>query len=179
MKLPRGRLQRRRVVSDLATPLRHALEDRLTGYCRLESQDALLLSADGVGVVTFDAGVPAAAYHTGTDAGGAEALADIAVAGPYRIELFELDDGALDAVHGADDLSVPPTMPARRLAGDPDLADRTAARATDGAAAHQDPAEPAAYDAVEAFLADEDKIEAIRDRARAEAQRRASEWGFD
>ena len=57
MKLPSGRLQRRRVVNDLATPLRHALEDRLTGYCRLESQDALLLSADGLGVVTFDCGV--------------------------------------------------------------------------------------------------------------------------
>jgi hypothetical protein len=180
MKLPRGRLQRRRVVSDLATPLRHALEDRLTGYCRLESQDALLLSADGVGVVTFDAGVPAAAYHTGTDAGGADALADIAVAGPYRIELFELDDGALDAVHGAEDLAVLPTMPARRLAGDPDLADRTAALATDEGAVHRNAHdETATYDAVEAFLADEAKIEAIRDRAREEARQRASEWGFD
>lgn len=180
MKLPRGRLQRRRVVEDLGTPLRHALEDGLTGYCRLESQDALLLSADGVGVLTFEGGVPAAAYHTGTDAGGPAALADIAVAGPYRIELFELDDGALDAVHGADDLTVGPTMPARRLAGDPDLADRTAARATDGAGGRDGAtAEPAGYDAVEAFLADEDKIEAIRDRARAEAKRRASEWGFD
>ena len=180
MKLPRGRLQRRRVVSDLATPLGRALDDRLTGYCRLESQDALLLSADGVGVVTFEAGIPAAAYHTGTDAGGAEALADIAVAGPYRIELFELDEGALNAVHGADDLTVSPSMPARRLAGDPDLADRTAARAADMEAGRQ-PAttEPVGYDAVEAFLADEDKIETIRERARAEAQRRATEWGFD
>jgi hypothetical protein len=168
------------VVADLATPLGQALEDRLTGYCRLESQDALLLSANGVGVVTFDAGVPAAAYHTGTDAGGAEALADIAVAGPYRIELFELDEGALETVHGAEDLAVSPTMPARRLAGDPELADRTADRVTDGAAGRQQGnAEAAAYDAVESFLADEDKIEAIRDRARAEAERRATEWGFD
>ncbi len=180
MKLPRGRLQRRRVVGDLATPLRHALEERLTGYCRLESQDALLLSADGVGVVTFEAGLPAAAYHTGTDAAGAEALADIAVAGPYRIELFELDDEALDAVHAAEHLTVPPTMPARRLAGDADLADRTAALASEeGTALRDTPTEAAAYDAVEAFLSDDDKIEAIRDRAREEARRRASEWGFD
>jgi hypothetical protein len=167
------------VVSDLATPLRNAFEDHLTGYCRLESQDALLLSADGVGVVTFEAGIPAAAYHTGTDAGGADALADIAVAGPYRIELFELDDGALDAIHDAEDLAVSPTMPARRLAGDPQLADRTAARATDDDTARNAPPDAAAYGAVEAFLADEDKIDAIRDRAREEARRRASEWGFD
>lgn len=180
MKLPRGRLQRRRVVSDLATPLQQALEDRLTGYCRLESQDALLLSADGVGVVAFEVGVPIAAYHTRTDAGGADALADIAVAGPYRVELFELDEGALEPITEADDLAVPPAMPARRLAGDPDLAERTVARATEeGAAVRDTPAEAAVYDAVEAFLSDEERIETIRDRAREEAIRRASEWGFD
>lgn len=61
MKLPRGRLQRRRVVSDVATPLANALDAELTGYARLESQDALLLSADGVGVLTFEAGIPVVA----------------------------------------------------------------------------------------------------------------------
>jgi len=34
-------------------------------------------------------------------------------------------------------------------------------------------------DAVEAFLADEQKVEAIRERAREEAAERAEEWGFE
>jgi hypothetical protein len=34
-------------------------------------------------------------------------------------------------------------------------------------------------DPVEAFLADEERIEAIRAEARAEAERRAEEWGLD
>ena len=70
MKLPRGRLVRRRVVADPATPLATALDEGLTGYVRLESQDALLLDGDGLGVITFSDGVPRAAYHTGTDRGG-------------------------------------------------------------------------------------------------------------
>jgi len=180
MKLPRGRLQRQRVVEDLATPLSNALDADLTGYARLESQDALLLSADGVGVLTFDGGVPIVAYHTGTDVGGPAALADLAVAGPYRIELFELEADALATVHEAADLRVPPGMPAERLAGDPELADRTRAAAPERAdretEAAQDRDEPGA---VEAFLDDEAKIAAIRERAREEAERRAAEWGLD
>jgi hypothetical protein len=180
MKLPRGRLQRQRVVTDLATPLASALDARLTGYARLESQEAMLLSGDGVGVLTFTDGVPVVAYHTGTDVGGPAALAAVAVAGPYRIELYELDAADLGAVHDTADWQVPPGMPAERLAGDPDLADRTRAVApawtlredTDG----RDETEPGA---VETFLDDEAKIEAIRDRARDEAERRAREWGFD
>jgi len=180
MKLPRGVLQRQRVVADLATPLSNALDAELTGYARLESQDALLLAADGVGVLTFDAGVPAVAYHTGTDAGGPAALADLAVAGPYRIELFELEQAALEQVHEAGDLRVPPGMPAERLAGDPDLADRTRAAAP-ARAVGTDEGVPGADEpgAVEAFLDDEAKIAAIRERARDEAQRRAAEWGFE
>lgn len=181
MKLPRGRLQRRRVVSDLATPLANALDRGLTGYCRMESQDALLLSAEGVGVLTFEAGVPVVAYHTGTDAGGPEALADIAVSGPYRIELFELEGEALAAVHDAEDLRVPPAMPARRLAGDQTLADRTRRRAAASGLDRADTGEAGddGPGAVEAFLADEEKIAAIQERARAEAERRAAEWGLE
>lgn len=177
MKLPGGRLQRRRVVSDLATPLERALQDRLTGYCKLESQDTLLLSADGVGVITFDTGVPIVAYHTGTDQGGPTALADMAVSGPYRIELYALTAEDLEPIHATEDLAVPPEMPASRLAGDAELADRTRERAmTVGRASGTIPSTPGA---VEAFLADEERIEAIRARAREEAKQRADEWGFD
>lgn len=176
MKLPRGRLQRRRVVSDVATPLANALDAELTGYARLESQDALLLSADGVGVLTFEAGIPVVAYHTGTDAGGPAALADIAVSGPYRIELFELDAETLADVHAAEELTVPPGMPARRLAGDPALAERTRERSPAAASAREAESTTGTPGAVEAFLADEAKIEAIQQRAREEAERRAVEW---
>lgn len=181
MKLPRGRLVRRRVVDDLRTPLASALGGNLTGYARLEPQDALLLSADGVGVLTFAEGVPRAAYHTGTDAGGPAALADLAVAGPYRLELFELSVEVLEDVHAAADLQVAPGMPAERLAGDKELAARTRRVAPDqwldGEPAQVE--RPEAPGAVETFLEDEDKIEAIRERAREEAERRAAEWGLD
>jgi hypothetical protein len=170
MKLPRGRLVRRRVVTDPATPLVDALDTELTGYARLESQDRLLLDGEGVGVLTFEAGVPVVAYHTGTDAGGSAALADIAVAGPYRVELFELDADVLAEVHDAGDLRVPPDAPAERLAGDPDLAARTREAAPDRRVGESGPG------AVVAFLEDEEKVEAIRERAREEAERRAAEW---
>jgi hypothetical protein len=174
MKLPRGRLVRRRVVGDPATPLAKALDDRLTGYVRLESQDELLLDADGVGVLTFESGVPVAAYHTGTDNAGADALADIAVAGPYRLELYELDAGALEAVHGTETFRVGPGTPAEHLAGDDALATRTREAAPAERVERSSGREETR--AVEAFLEDEARIEAIRNRAREEAKRRAAEW---
>ena len=177
MKLPRGQLVRQRVVGDPGTALSNALADELTGYARLESQDALLLDADGVGVLTFDSGVPGAAYHTGTDRGGPEALADIAVAGPYRLELYELDGETLAEVHEAQSLTVPPGMPAERLAGDSELAERTRTAAPERRRADLD-ADGDDRGAVEAFLEDEQKIEAIRERAREEARERAEQWGF-
>jgi hypothetical protein len=82
MRLPHGELVRSRVVSDPATALVAAAERELTGYAVFEPQDSLLLDADGRGVVTFEAGVPVLAYHTGTDRGGPEAIADLAVPGP-------------------------------------------------------------------------------------------------
>jgi hypothetical protein len=177
MRHPRGRLRRQRVVEDPATALANALEADLTGYARLESQDALLLDAEGAGVVTFADGVPVAAYHTGTDSAGAEAISDIAVAGPYRLGLYELDATALAPVHDTEAFRVEPGMPAELLAGDAALAARARERAPDervaDGATDTDDGDPVA-----AFLEDEARIEAIRERAREEAERRASEWGL-
>jgi hypothetical protein len=176
MKVPRGSLVRRRVINNPGTVLETALEAGLTGYARLESQDALLLDGEGVGVLTFLDGIPTAAYHTGSERGGPPALADLAVDGPYRLELFELDEGALTEVHDASDLRVPPGMPAERLAGAPSLADRTRTVAPDDRAGDA-PADPERNPgAVEAFLEDEETITAIREQARAEARERAAEW---
>jgi hypothetical protein len=183
MRLPAGRLVRSRVVSDPRTVLVDAFDREVTGYAVFEPQGSLLLGGDGEGVLTFEAGVPVVAYHTGTDRGGPPALADLAASGPYRLELFAGEPGALDAVHARESFRVPPGMAAERLAGDQSLADRTrriapteqvrAADASDG-----DESE-GSVGAVEAFLDDEAKIEAIREQARDEARERAEEWGFD
>lgn len=178
MKLPRGRLIRRRVVSDLGTPLSSVLDTRLTGYARLESQDALLLDADGVGVLTFENGIPMVAYHTGTDTEGPDALADIAVAGPYRIELFELDGDVLSTVHETEALLVPPELPAEQLAGDADLVERTRDAAPEERLTTS-ASDQHALDAVESFLDDESRVTTIRERARDQAETKADEWGFE
>jgi len=183
MRLPRGRLVRSRVVSDPGIALASALDRELTGYAVFEPQDTLLLSADGRGVITFETGVPVLAYDTGTDRGGPPALGKLATPGPYRLDLYELDASDLAPVHDTPELEVPPGMPAERLAGDPGLAERTLERAPDERV--RDPeTDPERDDdrrpgAVEAFLDDEEKIEAIRERARAEAADRAEEWEFD
>lgn len=176
MKLPQGLLRRRRVVTDLATPLSRVLDDELTGYVRLRSQDALLLDGEGEGVVTFDRGVPVLTYHTGTDTGGSDALADIAVAGPYRVELYELDRDALVDTHEAPELVVEPGAPAEQLAGDIELARRTRERAPEDRNGHNGTSD---RDAVEAFLDDEDRIAELQEAARQEARSRADDWGFD
>lgn len=176
MKLPQGNLIRRRVVTDLATPLTNALDASLTGYARLESGDSLLLEAEGVGIVTFEDGIPVSVYHTGTDNGGPGALSDIAVTGPSRVELYELDAGSLATVHDAEALRVPPGLPAERLANDADLAARTRESAPDSRTGAGDAGGLAA---VESFLDDEQRIADIRDRARSQARAQASEWGFD
>lgn len=178
--LPDGTLVRSRVESDPAAPLAAALDRELTGYAVLEPQDALLLDADGAGVVAFEEGIPRFAFHTGTGRGGPSALADLATPGPYSVELRELPDSPAEALAGFDqsDCRIPPGMAADRLAGDPDLADRTRRVAP---AEWQDSdlsAEDGSLDAVEAFLDDEEKIAAIQDRARDEARERAEQWGF-
>ncbi|UPV72900.1 hypothetical protein M0R89_10100 [Halorussus limi] len=204
--LPNGTLVRSRVESDLTAPLAAALDRELTGYAVLEPQDALLLDAEGAGVVAFEAGVPRFAYHTGTGRGGPAALADLAVPGPYDVALRRAPD-ALAAVAALDrrDLRVSPGLVADRLAGDPDLAERTRAVAPSewhdaggadddagvetsdkgsasdsGSESDRGPAsDSGSPSAVEAFLDDEEKIDAIRDRAREEARERAEEWGLE
>lgn len=175
MNLPHGSLLRKRVVAEPATALATALDREVTGYLRLSPQDALLFEAEGAGVVTLEEGVPVVAYHTGTDRGGPVALGDMALPGPYGMALHELDAETLAPVHEAEDLRVSPGMPAKRLAGDPSLADRTRDAAP---AARLEDAAGRQHSAVEAFLEDEEKIRSLKQRARTEARERAAEWGF-
>lgn len=186
MKLPRGQLVRSRVVSNPGTAMATMLDRGLTGYALLEPQEALLLDADERGVLTFEDGVPVLAYHTGTDRGGVEALADLAVPGPYSVDVFELSADDVADLHDTPDLTVPPGMPAERVAGDPDLADRTRERARSlgldapaGADADASGASADREDPVATFLENGEKIDAIREQAREEAEQRAREWGLD
>jgi hypothetical protein len=172
MNVPAGDLRRSRVVADAAVPLEAALDRRLTGYLALRPADPLAPDDSG-GIITVEDGVPVVAYHDGTDRGGTAALAPLSESGPYRAELYAAEVDGLAAVHEVEALRVAPGSPAEQVADAPDLARRTRERA------------PAARlsaegdDAVEAFLADEERIADIKRRARAEAERRASEWGFD
>lgn len=176
LRIPRGTLLRSRVVSDVATTLSRALDRELTGYATLVPQETLLLEGDARGVLTFADGVPVLAYNTVSDSGGPDALAELAVPGPYRVELYAVDDEGLATVHEEEALRVAPGAAATELADDPTLADRTREAAPDERLA--DP-EADDADAVAAFLADDDRIEAIREQARAEAAERADEWGLD
>ncbi len=175
MDLPRGDLVRSRVVGDPGDPLRTALDRSLDGYLVLRPQRALLLDGDATGVVTVAEGVPVLAYEERSDVGGRAALERVAGPGPHRADCYRVDPAALAAVHDRDDgrLAVTPGGPADRLADDPALVERTREHApVERLDAAGDP------DAVAAFLADEDRIEAIRERARAEAEARAAEWGL-
>ncbi|MFC7156268.1 hypothetical protein ACFQPA_12525 [Halomarina halobia] len=174
LSIPRGRLVRSRVVEGVDVVLADALSRALTGYAVLVPQETLLLDEDDRAVLTFEDGVPVLAYHVGTDAGGPRALADLAPCGPCRLDLYELAPRHLREAHDTPEVRVPPGMPAERLAGDPSLVDRTRERA---------PADRLdeggdGLDALEAFLEDEARIDAIREEARAEAERRAAEWGL-
>jgi hypothetical protein len=171
--IPEGDLVSSRVVADAGATLSAALDARLTGYAVVEPQDALLLGDGGRTVVTFEEGVPVLAYDPSTDRGGSDALADVAAAGPYRVEVYELPASALEAAHRTEDLRVPPTEPADRLADDASLVERT----RDAAPADR-LAEAEGPSAVEAFLADAERIESIRAEARREAKARAEEWGL-
>lgn len=166
-----GRLLHSRVVSDLGGVLERTLEDAITGYATVEPQDVLLLDAEGAGVLAFEAGVPVAARHTGTGRVGREALAELTVPGPCRVELYELDRPAKFA--GEPQYRIPPGLPADRLVRDVELANRTRS-----AAADRGIGERADADALEAFLTDEERVGAIRREARAEARQRAEQWGL-
>ncbi len=176
MTRPRGELIRSRVVSDPAAALTTAFEGRLTGCAVFEPQDSLLLDADGYGVLSFEDGIPIGAHHTGTGRGGPEAVADLAVPGPYSVKLYRQSPDERDTEFRTDERHIPPEMPAERLAGNPALAAKTRERAP-AQSSTESQTEPTS--AVEAFLEDEAKIEAIREQARQEAERRAAEWGLD
>ena len=176
LRIPRGNLLRSRVVSDVGTTLSRALDRELTGYATLVPQETLLLSGDAKGVITFEDGVPVLAYNTVTDSGGPDALAELAVPGPYRVELYAVDAEALERAHEETALRVAPAAAATELADDQALADRVREAAPDGRLEDRSDSET---DAVAAFLEDEDRIEAIREQAQAEARSRAEEWGLD
>ncbi|WP_251133179.1 hypothetical protein [Halorubrum sp. 2020YC2] len=175
LTIPRGTLLRSRVVSDVGTTLSRALDRGLTGYATLVPQETLLLSGEVRGVITFDDGVPVLAYNTVTDSGGPDALAELAVPGPYRVELYAVDASGLAAAHEEETLRVAPDAAATELADDADLAARTR-EAAPGERLRDAGDED---DAVAAFLSDDDRIDAIREQARAEARDRAAEWGLD
>lgn len=176
MTAPHGELVRSRVVSDPATALATALERGLTGCAVFKPQDSLLLDADGYGVLTFEDGIPVRAHHTGTGRGGPEAVADLAVPGPYSVELYRRPADENETSSHTEDRRIPPEMPAERLAGDPQLAAKTRDCAPERPSIEMD---GSSTSAVEAFLEDEEKIAAIREQARKEARRRAEEWGLD
>ncbi|GAB3701301.1 hypothetical protein [Halorubrum pallidum] len=175
LRIPRGNLLRSRVVSNVATTLARALDRELTGYATVVPQETLLLAGEAKGVVTFADGVPVLAYNTVSDSGGADALAELAVPGPYRVELYEVDADELETAHRADALRVTPGAVATELADDQRLADRTRAAAPDDRLVEGDEDDT---DAVTAFLEDDDRIAAIREQARSEAAARAEEWGL-
>jgi hypothetical protein len=160
-----------RVVADAAAALDLVLDRELTGHAEFTPQDALLLDDGGAGVLAFEDGVPTHVKHSGSGRGGDAALADLAVPGPIRVECYA---GGDPPVPETDQFAVAPGTPAERLAGDADLADRTRAAAPSNRA--QSGGE--SMDAVEAFLEDDEKIDALRERAREEATERADEWGF-
>ena len=176
LRIPRGDLLRSRVVTDVGTTLSAALDRALTGYATVVPQETLLLSGEARGVITFADGVPVLVYNTVTDNGGADALAELAVPGPHRVELYAVGADALRQAHETAALRVPPAAPATALADDPDLAERTRAAAPADRLAD---AEREETDALAAFLADDDRIAALREQARAEARQRAVEWGLD
>jgi hypothetical protein len=169
--IPDGRLCRSRTDADVGETLAGVLDRGLTGYVVFEPQGSILRGGDERAVLTFENGVPVLAYHAPSDAGGADALAALS-GGLFHAESYELPADALAAAHKVDALRVPPTAPADRLAGDDALVERTRRVAPDDRLRDDDPS------AVAEFLADPDRIEAIRDEARAEAEERAAEWGL-
>jgi hypothetical protein len=171
MTLPDGQTTFDRVVMSVGEPLRAALDRETTGYGAIVPQAGLLGDGAGTGVIWFEDGIPIGARHTGTGRTGSEALADIAETGPYRVRLVAAE--VPQSLGPAAELA--PGAPAEQVAGDSDLAARTREAAT-----REGPVGDAGeLDAVEAFLADEEKIDAIQRQAAVEARKRAAEWGFE
>jgi hypothetical protein len=156
-----------RAVADPGAALADALDRTLTGEAVFEPGETVLLDDAGRGVLALEDGVPVRAYHTATGREGADAVADLSGAGPYRVEFYAAAD---PRTRGG---PVAPDVPAEVLADDPGLAERTRRAAPADA-----PEAGESADALAAFLDDEEKVAAIKQRAREEAQRRAEEWGF-
>jgi hypothetical protein len=173
LSVPDGSLRRARTVRDLSVSLSAVLDERLTGYLVVESGGAILLGDATRGVVTVAEGVPVLAYEVGTEVGGPDALAALAGPGPARVETYSVAAAELRTLHDRADCRVPPDEPARQLADDPGLAERTREQAPDSRLDREDDS------ALASFLADEERVAAIRTEARAEARRRAEEWGLD
>jgi hypothetical protein len=191
MVLPEGRHVEDRVVADPSETLRTALSEGVTGYVTVDPVDGDAAD-DAGGVITFRAGVPVAVRSTRGRA-GPRALADLVTSGMYHVELVAAPADEIRSVERGG--RVQPGMPAERLAGDPDLADRTREVAPDewveerpttvtsGESPGRWSADPGATavdggDAVAAFLEDEKKIARIREEAREQARERAAEWGL-
>ncbi|MFB6092392.1 MAG: hypothetical protein ABEK02_05215 [Haloquadratum sp.] len=171
-RIPEGELCRSRTDADAGETLAAVLDRELTGYVVFEPQGSILFGDDERAVLTFEDGVPVLAYHPATDVGGDDAL-DALSGELFHADVYELPPAALAAAHRVEALRVAPTGPARRLADDEALVERTRRLAPDDRLA-----EVADPSAVEAFLADADRIQEIREEARAEAQARADEWGL-
>ncbi|MFB6078359.1 MAG: hypothetical protein ABEJ80_05225 [Halarchaeum sp.] len=160
-----GELVFSRVVTDLGDALAHALDASLSGYAVVAPADALLLGEGGETLVGFDAGVPTHVRGAAGDV-GPPAVGALARAGPHRVRLY-----AGGTPSFAPEAAVPPDALAERAAGDPTLAERSRERAPEGP-------EEAGLDAVEAFLADEERVEAVREAAREDALAAASDLGL-
>lgn len=175
LDLPRGEVTFSRVVASSTVALTTALDRRHTGYGVFTPSDALLLHDDTFAVIAFEDGIPT--HARSPDSRGAGALAAAATPGPLRVALHDCPVPIID-----DESRIAPDTPARRLAGDEALADRTLEAApADGVLAVGGGIPDAGDDmrAVDAFLADEEAITRLKEQAREEAQRRAREWGFD
>ncbi|GAD52092.1 hypothetical protein MBEHAL_0852 [Halarchaeum acidiphilum MH1-52-1] len=159
-----GALSFSRVVTDPGIALERALDEAFTGYAVFVPADALLFDEGGDGLVAFGDGVPVRVRHSAGPVGD-DAVTALALPGPYQVRFYEHADPPLGP-----DAAVDPDALAERLAGDPALAERTRERAPEAA--------DTGPDAVTAFLDDDAGIEAIRERARAEAEARAAELGF-
>lgn len=174
-QIPTGDLCRSRTDADIAETLVSALDRSLTGYIVFEPQQSILAGDDDRAVITFEQGVPMAAYHTDNDVVGSQAIDALSDSGTPHVDVYTLPATALMSIHRdvTDTFAIAPTAPARRLTDNATLVERTRNAAPQTRVTGTD-----TQTAVEAFLADTDQIESIKQEARAEAAARAAEWGF-
>lgn len=175
MQITEGQLERSQMVTDYGQVLSDLLDDELTGYSRIESGDSVVFETDGAGILTFESGVPVAAYHTADGMTGEAALEELSKIGPFYIEVYTVEATVLSSVHETAAVRVPPERPAEQLAGDPALAERTRAAASSDQLSRGRETDG---EALLAFLNDEDRIEEIRQEAKEQAKQRAEQWNL-